>query len=137
MEMTKILNLLQKKVTPELEALGVVEYPARAELMNMMLFKMAPTVEEVELVSSQLAATVAAYCRRHGIKKVLIGGAPYMISSLEAALMSHGLLPVYQYTHRVCTGFKHINGKEVAIYKFEPNGLVDMYTEQHLNNLFE
>lgn len=99
-----ILNLTQHNPTKEQETLGVVNLPQelREEVIKLITFNEIPTKELLEDNAFIVANAVAYYAKSFGIDNptAMIGGAPYFMGHLEAALKAVGIKPVYAFSVR-------------------------------------
>lgn len=93
----RIINLTQHPATTEQIADGVIDLPhdALAELRLWLTFDRLPDREQVE----RAAEVIATLALPH--ERAMIGGAPYLMAPLEAALRERGVKPVYSFTQRV------------------------------------
>ena len=110
----RILNLTQHLATPEQVEAGVVEPADKALVQQLLTFDELPSIEEIQRRSVKLLDI----CR--GYTYVMLGGAPYLMGTLEGVLIDHVITPVYAYSKRVSveqvvdgvvtksTVFKHI-----------------------------
>ncbi len=93
-----ILNLTQHDATPDQLAAGVVE-PAEGDkvrIRQLLTFEQLP--EGDELKTRAYALGIIAACT--GADAVLIGGAPYFMVPLEAAMKYRGLKAFYAFSLR-------------------------------------
>ena len=110
-----ILNLTQHLTTPEQRAAGVVELPdpLRARVADWLTFDALPTAAEIAeraAALADLASRLQDPEDRAGVgidlessafaPYALIGGAPWLMAPLEAALRDVGLVPVYAFSAR-------------------------------------
>ena len=93
MTFTLILNLTQHDGTPEQ---GVVEPTNKERVRTLLTFSTIPTRQEVERRATDLALIAIA----EGASAAMIGGAPYLIPPLEAALKAVGVRPLYAFSVR-------------------------------------
>jgi hypothetical protein len=121
----KILNLTQHKATPEQLKAGVVDLnnDDRAKLIAMLTFNELPLIDEI----TGKAMDIADIANRHGYKKVMIGGAPYLMSALEAALIDKGISPVYAFSKRESVEVMKDDGSVEKRTVFKHVGFVDLY----------
>lgn len=119
----KVLNLTQHRATAEQREAGVFDlHPQHQEkLRELLTFDDLPTAEEVAVdaeIAADLAADVAAVARCH---HVMIGGAPFLMSSLERALKNRGLTPVYAFSRRESVEETMPDGsiRKVAVFRHE------------------
>jgi hypothetical protein len=96
-----ILNLTQHQATPEQVAQGVVDLPAdeRAVLIDRLTVDALPTRAEIVARCADIAALAATAFEGHPTA-AMIGGAPWMMSALEGALINQGIQPVYAFSVR-------------------------------------
>lgn len=110
-----IINLTQHLATQEQRTAGVVDLPAalRAQVTNWLTFNVLPTAVEIHERAETLADLA---CRlqapedraNEGLElpsaafalHALIGGAPWLMAPLEAALRDRGVIPVYAFSVR-------------------------------------
>lgn len=107
----KIINLTQHFATPEQREAGVVDLSEelREELVKMLTFNEIPDRSDLEW----RARSIAWMARREsGVPqrlvledelprpKVMIGGAPFFMSTLEKVLTLSGFYPVYAFSKR-------------------------------------
>lgn len=97
-----ILNLTQHAATLDQIEAGVVDLPAasRASASELLTFTQCPDADEIRARAVALA-TIAAYSdllTRHG--RAMIGGAPWLMGPLAAALRDRGIEPLYAFSRR-------------------------------------
>ena len=99
--MIMILNLTQHPATPEQIAQGVVDLPAdeRATLIDRLTVDTLPTKAEIEARCADIAMLAATAFDAHPVQ-AMIGGAPWMMSAQENALIDQGIQPVYAFSVR-------------------------------------
>ena len=119
-----IYNLTQHPATPEQKAQGVVDLlePDRRMLGNLLTFDEIPTQEEMvnraRAILNLLADTAP------GGQTVMIGGAPFFMSTLEAILVQAGHIPVYAFSKRVSVETQNPDGSVTKTNKFIHEGFV-------------
>lgn len=88
-----IKNLTQHKPTQEQEQHGGVTAvdPAAVALLN---FSAPPSIEEINARAVALAALAV------GFESAMVGGAPYLMGPLCAALKAVGVQPLFSFTER-------------------------------------
>ena len=93
-----ILNLTQHNATEEQIAQGVVDLAPdlAANIRGMLNFNEIPTTEEL----FKRADAIAKIAEEEGATHAMIGGAPYFMSPLEGALLTHGITPLYAFSIR-------------------------------------
>jgi len=93
-----ILNMTQHAMTPDQIADGACEPTPeiKARIVALLTFTTLPAPAEITLRASSLARIA----KEVGATGALIGGAPYLMGSLELALEFEGIEPLYSYTER-------------------------------------
>lgn len=119
----RVLNLTQHHATTEQRAAGVFDlHPQHQDkLRDLLTFDALPTAEDVAVdaeVAADLAADVAAAA---GCRRIMIGGAPFMMAPLERALKSRGLIPVYAFSRRESVEEKLPDGtvRKTTVFRHE------------------
>lgn len=92
----RTLNLTQHPVTPEQTAAGVVEPKDKALVQRLLTFSELPTREQIQ----DRAVELAGIAVEHGVYQAMIGGAPFFMSALEAALLDVDVQPLYAFSRR-------------------------------------
>lgn len=94
----KIINLTQHAATPEQKAEGVIDITdpeERKTLSECLHFDSVPDTEELNMRAEALADLA---CTSLGY--AMIGGAPYLMASLELALLKRGIQAAYAFSKR-------------------------------------
>lgn len=115
-----ILNLTQHVATPEQVAAGVSEPANKEEVQRLLTFNTLPTREEVQVRAEKLAELAVGY------NAAMIGGAPYLMGSLEEALRSKGIIPCYAFSVRESTEKTMPDGTVTKVAVFRHKGFVTM-----------
>lgn len=118
-----IYNLTQHKSTPEQVAQGVkdLEPQAASVVRELLTFEDIPSKEEMDDRAkriARLAADVKA-------EAVMIGGAPYFMSSLEGALKEAGIKAFYAFSRRESVDQQQTDGTVVKTVVFRHVGFVE------------
>ena len=79
----------------------------------------------MEKRARELAWLAEAY-RSEGITKVMIGGAPYFMSTLEKVLKEHGFTPLYAFSKRESIEEKMPDGSVKKVQVFRHIGFVEV-----------
>lgn len=118
----KIFNLTQHEYTEAQKEAGVVEpvYVVKNEIKKMLTFDTIPGDEEIRERAKKLAELAHDACA----KQAMIGGAPFLMSSLENSLRAVGIKPVYAFTRRVVKEAEGKDGAKVKIAEFRHLGFV-------------
>ena len=135
-----IINLTQHQATPEQVAAGVVDLPpAVRELLLMELtFETLPSAEEIEDRAAFIAALALGFASSRvdedldnagalpqGVR-AMIGGAPYLMSALEVALLDAGIQPVYAFSIRESREEQQADGSVRKVNIFRHAGFVEV-----------
>ena len=121
-----ILNLTQHTATADQIAVGVIEqpHPAVKPLLN---FNTLPTLEEIKLRASQIAAIAAdEIALENAERKAMIAGAPFFMSSLEEALKNAGITPVYAFSVRESVEVHNEDGSVSKQNVFKHLGFIEV-----------
>jgi len=105
-----ILNLTQHPATPEQVEAGVVEVGEKEMLQELLTFEELPDasnilnrafhIADIAIREKRKRFPDGDYASGEGLK-VMIGGAPYLMSDLENALRGYEFRPVYAFSKRV------------------------------------
>lgn len=129
-----IVNLTQHTATPEQVVQGVVDLPdeVRQALVAALTFEELPTMADVE----DAADVVAELACQNGLggddgdspwpEAAMIGGAPFLMAPLEAALRSRGIKPVYAFSRRESVEITKPDGSVVKTNVFRHVGFVSV-----------
>jgi len=105
--MKKILNLTQHPATPEQTVEGVVDLSpeGRSFISEWLTFVSVPTANDIHRMAELLANVAAGDSMAvpettEAFRYAMIGGAPYLMSALENALMERGITPMYAFSVR-------------------------------------
>lgn len=135
-----IINLTQHQATPEQLAAGVVDLPpaVRELLLNELTFDTLPSAEEIEDRAAFIAALALGFSSGQidedlanagavprGVR-AMIGGAPYLMSALEAALFDAGIQPVYAFSVRESQEEQQADGSVRKVNIFRHGGFVEV-----------
>ena len=116
------MNLTQHPATPSQKEAGVLDFNSkhREEVAKMLTFEKLPAKQEVQ----RRAEAIAEFAHSHvGRMKVMVGGAPYLMSSLERELRTKGITPVYAFSKRTSKE-KEVDGKDIKTQVFQHLGFV-------------
>ena len=94
--MTRILNLTQHGATIEQSAAGVFEPQNKEEIQRLLTFDNLPKKEDI-LARAEVLADIA---KAENAENAMIGGAPYLMGSLENARKRRGIQPLYAFSVR-------------------------------------
>ena len=120
--MERILNLTQHPATPEQQDAGVVEPADKARVRQLLTFEEIPSKDEL----AKRAAALAEIAAGEGAETAMIGGAPFFMSSLEAALKKMGIRPVYAFSRREVVEQTTENGEVRKVAVFRHLGFVEV-----------
>ena len=122
--MTDILNLTQHSATASQKSAGVFDFNVehREEVAKLLTFEKLPAKQEVQ----RRAEAIAEFAYSHvGRMEVMIGGAPFLMASLERELKARGMTPVYAFSQRVSEE-KEVDGKVIKTQVFQHLGFVEV-----------
>lgn len=110
----RIVNLTQHAATPEQRAAGVVDpSPSIAERVHALLtFEALPTPALIRERAAALAELAADLAGAGGA--AMIGGAPFLMTDLELALLQVGVAPLYAFSRREAVD---VTGADGAVRK--------------------
>ena len=96
-----IINLTLHKATPDQLDDGVMELNEMeaGELGRLLVFK-SRALADSPLERGKRAEKIAVIGKRSGCHTAMIGGAPWFMRDLEAALIAQGIEPVYSFSIR-------------------------------------
>ncbi len=89
----RILNLTQHTATPEQSKMGVLDLhiSVKRKVKELLMFTETPEKSELQARACELVSIV----KKYDVTDVLIGGAPFFMSTLEKELINAGFRPVY------------------------------------------
>lgn len=115
-----IINLTQHPATAEQVASGVLDLPNSDTLRKLLTFERLPNRIEIENRAKALALMADAA----GADAAMIGGAPFLMSKLEAELLNRGIRPMYAFSKRVVTETKNFDGTVTKTSTFAHEGFI-------------
>ena len=118
----KIVNITQHNPTPEQVEAGVFNAENREAIKNVLTFSTLPSLLEI----ANRAKILAFAAKESGAEAALIGGAPYLMSELEAALKAEGVKPLYSFTERVSVESTNEAGEVIKTNVFKHVGFVEV-----------
>lgn len=97
-----IINCTQHLATPEQLAAGVIDFPepARTKLIKLLTFEELPTIDIIHERSRKICALVDEVFDDVVPKVVLLGGAPFLMGTLERYIIFRGWTPLYAFSKR-------------------------------------
>ncbi len=97
--MEKIINMTRHNASSEQKREGVADFPSeyREQLQKLLTFEELPSSKELLTRAHRLAQLAKEVAPG---SKVMIGGAPYLMSLLERELRDRGMEPVYAFSKR-------------------------------------
>lgn len=119
----RIVNLTQHTATAEQIEAGVYDLPAedRAILSDLLTFEEIPDADTLwaRAVGIAQIANLAVTRDDIDLPRVMIGGAPYLMASLEVALRARRIRPVYAFSKRVSVDETQPDGtvKKVGVFR--------------------
>jgi len=124
----KILNMTQHAPTKEQKEAGVIEPTGEDKevIKSYLTFNSLPNKRNIKIRAKALSDIAFKYHLENGIRKVLIGGAPYLMSSLERSLIAKGLTPVYAFSKRVSKEITLPDGSVEKKMLFKHEGFISI-----------
>jgi len=107
-----IYNLTQHVATKEQHVVEPSTPEEWKEQRELLTFDKPPTRMEIEARAEALASIV----EKRGSGAAMIGGAPFLMSTLERVLIEHGINPCYAFTKRQV---EMKDGKKISVFKME------------------
>nr|DAJ23610.1 MAG TPA: hypothetical protein [Caudoviricetes sp.] len=114
--MKTIINLTQHEMTNEqLDGFEQVGQSYRDMIKGFLTFDNLPTREQINACAGTLARIASSQKATHA----MIGGAPYLMGPLEAALTYYGVQPLYAFSKRESVEKKLDDGtiQKVSVFK--------------------
>ena len=123
-----IINLTQHNASPEQTTAGVVDVPAelKSDLSALLTSSTLPTKEELNEAAMKVAAMAVICCQGFEAPAAMIGGAPFFMVPLEAALRHHGIRPLYAFSERVSEEKMDADGTVRKVNIFKHKGFVEV-----------
>jgi len=119
--MVRILNLTQHPASAAQKKAGVFE-PTKKELVKELLtFQDLPRKGEI-----MRRASAIAYAVPEGTAYAMIGGAPFLMGPLEAALLERGVTPLYAFSCRESIETTSPSGEVVKKSTFKHLGFIEV-----------
>ncbi len=120
----KIVNLTQHQATQDQLENGVVELDPTAKewLTSMLTFDKLPMVEDIEYRASAIARNT----RMLGYDKAMIGGALWLMSSLEKHLKINNVQPLYAFSVRESIETNNGDGSVTKKNVFKHIGFIEV-----------
>lgn len=127
-----ILNLTQHPATAEQAAAGVRDLPdsRREALLRLLTIDTLPSQGELSARAADIAE-LACHSGLGGdegddplVAGAMIGGAPFLMGYLEAALIERGIDPLYAFSRRVVRETTEADGAVRKVAEFRHEGFV-------------
>lgn len=116
-----ILNMTQHKPTPDQLKVGVFDYAPKM-IGELLTFSEIPSASEM----AERARTLTLITKNSGAMRVMIGGAPFFMSTLERALKEHGIQVLYAFSVRESVEKTLPDGSVVKSNVFKHVGFVEV-----------
>lgn len=120
----QIFNLTQHEATPDQTADGVVEPDAgtKERIKRLLTFQFLPSRSDLEARAALLRFLVQEHPE---CEAAMIGGAPYFMGTLERALKSANIKPLYSFSLRESVDEVQEDGSTVKRSVFRHAGWVE------------
>ena len=119
MNTIKRINLTQHEASPEQDCAPRTPEDAKT-IKNLITFEELPGLKEI----SDRARKLALFAKEQGATEAMIGGAPYFMPSLDAALRIQKIEPVYAFSRRESVDTILPDGTTKKISTFKHVGFV-------------
>ena len=116
------LNLTQHVCSPEQAEGGVFEPQNKAEVQGLLTFNELPTAAQISARAEALAMIARSECAG----RAMIGGAPFLMSALENALIAEGIKPLYAFSRRESVDQTQPDGSVRKVATFRHLGFVEV-----------
>lgn len=123
MDAKRTLNLTQHPATADQIAAGVVDFEQHAERLRELLTLTSPS--EVNVKADRIIALGAERARDQGAQRIMLGGHPALMASLEAAFLRRGFDVVYAFSRRRSVEETLPDGTVKKTSVFEHEGFVE------------
>ena len=117
----RILNLTQHPASKEQLEAGVFEPANKEEVKTLLTFGDIPSISEM----GDRAIALMSLSKKGGAETVLIGGAPFFMSTLELVLKENGIKPIYAFSKRESIETTLPSGEVVKKSIFKHIGFVE------------
>lgn len=122
------MNLTQHAATADQIAAGVVDLPANMQevLQTLLAFEQLPSEREIRIRAGLIANVATA----SEAKTAMIGGAPWLMAPLSAALRDQGIDPVFAFSVRLTEEQIQADGSICKVAVFKHAGFVAAINER-------
>ena len=123
--MQRIYNLTQHKATPDQVVAGLIDAPEdiRSKLQEALTFEEMPLLGDIYDHTMRVVYLTLSWVPKYS--KVMIGGAPYMMSLLQNQLVQHHYVPVYAFSKRISED-QVVDGIVKKVSTFKHEGFVEV-----------
>ena len=128
----KIVNLTQHAASSEQREQGVFEPTDKERVKTLLNFEDLPTPEMMRERAAELADIAVAEV----VEVAMIGGAPYFMAPLEAALLWRGIKPLYAFSRRETVEEQLPEGGVRKTAVFRHLGFVEAATRRWMDRYF-
>ena len=120
----KIINLTQHTATDDQREAGVIDLPGlqRRQLQELLTFDTLPTMTQIDRRAAQIAHLAAD----SGCSHAMVGGAPYLMTSLEMALQKEMIRVLYAFSKRESVEVTDADGSVRKTNVFRHIGFVEV-----------
>ena len=124
--MKQIINLTQHQATESQIKQGLIEpdFETKVKIKELLAFDELPKAFEIKNRAKELAGIVFDIFKKTSIRTAMIGGAPFLMSTLEKKLRRFNFYIVYAFSKRVSKETLK-DGKIVKTSQFEHIGFID------------
>ena len=119
-----ILNLTQHASTPE-QGCYDLQRQDLADLKRLLTFQSLPTRQEILYRAAVIADLADATIGDTPTRAAMIGGAPFLMGPLEAALKERGITPLYAFSVRESVDEALPDGSVRKVAVFRHRGFIE------------
>jgi hypothetical protein len=120
--MTRIVNLTQHNASPDQRDAGVFEPRSKEFVKRQLTFADLPALDDIHA----RAEAIAAVAQDASADAAMIGGAPYLMSALERALIGRDITPLYAFSLRESVEETQPDGSTKKSMVFRHQGFVSV-----------
>lgn len=123
----KILNLTQHLATPDQIDQGVLDLSPdhRAQVQELLTFEELPSETHILLRADTLVMLANRLCKEAGTNRVMIGGAPWVITPLVNFFKYTRLIPLFAFSKRIVTEESDGQGGTRKVSTFRHEGWIE------------
>lgn len=129
LEEVHMINLTQHVATRAQMESGVKEPADKSKVQELLTFDSMVISDPNRIVDR--AERLAMIAKEEGASSAMIGGAPYLMGSLEKSLLDRGIEPVYSFSDRVTTEEPQPDGTIKKVSSFQHMGFIHVKNKNY------